>query len=410
MADFRDAIAETAGNLACQSARSIRTLSQAVANLPGGIFTQPPSDGAFLLERLYCNKDPYTQPFTPADCPIRYTVTITARSEGNANPAQNGTFTNTGVRWGPLGAPVVRRFESGDNPPSDRAGVDLLDYGDGNLPRQGSPSKVQFIGLTALSPTATYVVLGMTARPFPEGSSNSCELSPPVPYNPLDHTYDVPVTYTPPGGVAVTVPFIAVVGLFFVDVNGQVNMPITLNIKPNININLPDGFKVQATLNLTTGDTQIDWVAGDEPNTPPPALPPSSQPPITSPTNPAPPKPPAIPPVEPDPDDAPQGREMIGVLVTSTYNGNNSNVGQIFQTDSPNVFIPYLGLVSFAVRAAGDVTGWTNDIPVKNQRAFIPAPKVPGVIAVRGTPRAPNTWTLTPIYQKVVVLAGGQTS
>lgn len=395
------------GQLACSSARSYRTLTQNVpiaGLLTGGAI---PEIGSYLLERLYCNKDPFTQPFTPSDCDIRYTVTVTVRVNGDPFPSKNGTFSQTAVLWGAIGAPFVDRFTTGDDFNPDRARTKLSHYGNADLPRLEDPVTDEFNGLTAISKLTTYTILGMTAEPYPPGTGNTCALPPVTPYDPAQHTYDVPVPYTPPGGVAVTLPMIAVVGLFFVNAKGELNMPVTFNIKPDIDVNLSANFKVQATLNLTTGDTQIDWTTGTEPNTPVPVLPPTSRPPVTFPTNPAPPKPPSIPDIEPDLEADKQGKVLIGVIVTSVYSLNDSNITRIFQRDNPNVYVPYLGLVSFAIRTADGTVGWTNDIPVKNLRAFIPAPDVPGVFNVRGTPRPPTTWTLTPVYEQQLVLAGG---
>lgn len=395
------------GALACSAAKGYRTLTQSVPVAGALLGGAVPEIGSYLLERLYCDKDPFTEPFKPGICPIPYSFVVTYRITGDPNTSRNGTFTASGTAWGPIGAARISRTTTGDVPASDRASVFLPNYGPVNMDR-GSLISSQVAGPVALAPIAQITILNVTSAPLDASNDGRCpDNKEIIPYRPEDFTGPVKIPYTPPSGVSVTLPFVAVIGLMYVDADFNLNMPVTFKLEPGA-IDLDFNFEFKGTLNLTTGDTTIDWTGGEEPNTPPPALPPASRPPILSPDKPpAPPKPPSVPDAEPDTVEAEQGRVLIGVIVTSVYSTSDSNITRIFQRDNPSVYVPYLGLVSFAVRTADGSVGWTNDIPVKNLRAFIPAPTVSGVIAVRGTARLPVTWELTPVYEQQLVLAGG---
>lgn len=404
---FRESLGEALGNLACSAAQGYRTLTQnsptAAALLGGAI----PEIGSYLLERLYCNKDPYTQPFTPGRCPWRYSVIVTYKIEGDPITSRNGTFTVRTSAWGPIAGASIERQVDGVGPRQDLFNVRLGNYGPDNMSR-GSFRVSTIAGPGGVSALATVVVLNTESTPFAADTSIPCTITdPPPPYNPDDFTYRVPVTYTPPGGVSITIPLIGVVGLIYVDANLNLNMPVTFRINPTANINLNFNFEFKASLNLTTGDTTIEWVPESGPGQPPPALPPTSRPPITSPTNPAPPKPPSIPDVQPDPDDAKEGRRLVGAIVTSTINSAKPQSTLIIQNANPNIYAPTLGYVSFAIRSADGSVGWTNDQPVKSLRAYLPCPAPEGAIRVLGTPRSDVSWVITPVYTKALVLAGG---
>lgn len=404
---FRDSLGAALGDLACSSAKSYRSLTQSVplagALLGGAI----PSIGSYLLERLYCNKDPYTQPFKPGLCSIRYNVTITYRISGHPITQFNGTFTKFSFVWGPVGTASFTVQDVDDPGGRTLLSISLSSFGDANGSQLSAPVRLSFPP-EEFHTLATCVILNTESIPANGSDDPNCGGTyPVVPYRPEDHTYRVPIPYTPPGGVSITLPFTAIVGLFYVDANLNLNMPVSFKLDATANIALNFNFEFEGNLNLTTGDTNIKWIEGDQPNQPPPSLPPSSRPPITSPTNPAPPKPPSIPDATEDPQDAINGRELIGVIVTSTFKNDNRTVSSIVQGDNPDIQVPAVGYVSFAIKAGDGSVGWTNDIPVKNLRAYIPCPFNSRAIKVTGTPKPEFTWTLTPIYERVLQLAGG---
>lgn len=401
---FRESLDSAMGNLACAAAQGYRTLTQnspsASLFLGGAI----PEIGSYLLERLYCNKDPYTEAFKPGRCPIRYFVKVTWKSEGSPVTAQNGTFTVNTSAWGPIGQATVRIADGGPGPGDDRFFLDLVNYGPDNLSR-GQQVNSQIAGPGQKWNLQTITVLNTEATPLDPGADNNCGIQPdPPPYRPEDFTFPAPITYTPPGGADITIPFTAIVGLIYVDADLNVKMPVTFNVNPTANLNTNINFEFNATLNLNTGDVEVDFIPNGPGSPEPPALPPTSRPPITSPTNPAPPRPPSIPDAEPDPEDAEEGRQLVGVIVTSEFTSPNPNASTIFQGDNPNIQIPNLGYISFAIRTSSGAVAWTNDIPVKNLRAYIPVPENTTAIRAAGTPKRDVSWVLTPVYEKALVL------
>lgn len=186
---------------------------------------------------------------------------------------------------------------------------------------------------------------------------------------------------------------------------------IDIDVSPGVSVRLQPQltFNADATLNIDVGELgtiDVD-INGIEINlNPPPGAPPGDgdggQAPTrpdpgdtdADPANPAPPPPPDDPAVE-EPEEEPE--EVIrAVLVTVTDIQSSSSL--VTQEDTPDVYVPDLGLVSFRCRVSDGASGWTPDIRVKNVRCFIPCPYDGGAIDVQGTPRLGVTWTLTPVY------------
>lgn len=406
--DFRDSVGAALGQLACSAAQGYRTLTRNNPVLKAALGGAIPEIGSYLLERLYCNKDPYTQPFKPGPCPRRYSITVTYRIQGSPITGQNGTFTSTGSAWGPISGATVRRLADAGGPSDDRFFIEIFNYGPTNIAR-GDGAVTVLAGPGSIHRIAEIVILNTESTEFPGDESIPCDVDqPPPPYRPDDFTYRVPITYTPPGGVSVTIPLIGIVGLFYVNVDAKLVMPVTFKLDARANISPTFNFNFQANLNLNTGDTEINWIEDDSVNPVPPALPPTSRPPLTDPDSPAPPSPPSIPDVEPDPEDAAEGRRLVGVIVTSTVTEAMLRASTIFQGSNPDIYVPSLGFISFAIRTGSGAVGWTNDIPVKNLRAYVPVPANCSAIRAEGTPNRDITWVITPVYERALVLAGGE--
>lgn len=162
---------------------------------------------------------------------------------------------------------------------------------------------------------------------------------------------------------------------------GLPNLTVAGNIIIPVEINNPD-FNVTGVVNLNTGDINFNF-GGADPDGSSCCLPEEEidvEPP-----------PEQDPPPEENEDDT-----IVGVLVTTTAI-NLSNVATIIaQEDNPDIYAPNVGYVNFRVKI-GEVYGWTEDLPVKNTRHYIPCPA--GAIAtdVAGTPRPGVAWTLTPV-------------
>jgi hypothetical protein len=406
MSDFREGVGNALGQLACSSSRAYRTLTQDVPLANALIGGAIPQLGSYLMERLFCNKDPISDPFTPGNCDYGYNVTVRIRISGSPTPGDNRDLSIFWQKWGPIGTATYRRVEEGEIGGRQLLFIDATDRGfvaDGQPQAYG---KREIAGPISFHALATCVILGITATPIDPNADLNCGGNPPVPpYQPEDHTYPININFDI-DSVSYNLPFTAVVGLFYVDADLNLKMPVTFDIDPTFNANLTFAPKFTATLNLTTGNTEINWFEGDG-GPPPNQLPPSSDsPPITRPDNQPPSPPDGIDSPPSDPDDVEAGRILIAVLVTVTQAAPN-RVTKIFQDGNPDIYAPNLGFVSFAYRTSGGAVGWTNDIPVKNLRAYIPAPVQTGAVEVRGTPGPGVTWALTPVYRQQTLLAGG---
>lgn len=100
----------------------------------------------------------------------------------------------------------------------------------------------------------------------------------------------------------------------------------------------------------------------------------------------------------PPPADDDTERRIIGVVVTTTDIDGTPTTELLQSGGNPNIYVPDLGLVSFAVSAGPRGFGWTPDIRVKNAACYIPCPAPQGAVNVEGTPRAGVTWTITKVY------------
>jgi hypothetical protein len=239
------------------------------------------------------------------------------------------------------------------------------------------------------------------------------------------------ITYNNNDGIDVTVPIGFVFGYADIDINGQLEIPITLNTDVTGNFNFDtniDGrieFSNNGDINFNFGGRDFDfrpppgWRPDDVIEGPPPPPGTSPEPPPPPGSGPPPPgsepPPPAdgvddeIPP-PPDPDVPPPDEEIpppdeyeviIGVrVIVTSFQG--SPITRLQQGSNPDVQIPDLGLVQFLIRTGQINAGWSEDIRVKNVNQVIPCPWPKGAIDVRGTPRGGVTWELRPIYDKRV--------
>lgn len=407
MAEFREALSNILGDLACSSARVTRSLR---ANVTGTNQTQTQENTEnwiYSQERLFCEKDPFAEPFRPGLCAQVYGVTVTYRIDTPAGFAGDGTFTAFATLWGQIGSATVQRTTLQNEDPSDRFEIFIGHYGPGNQAR-GAFRRERIAGPGACREKSNVTILSVRSEADPGGGAGICPVLPVErPYDPVEYTYPINLPYSPSPGVNITIPLVAVVGIFYVNASGNVIMPVTFNVRPTFNTNIKANFKFQANINLNTGETQVEFEPGAEPNTPPLPLPPASRPPFAPPNRVTPPKPPSIPDLEVEPDEEPPGSKLIGVLVTSEYNDLGKSVSVIPQGDNPDLQVPSIGYVAFAIDAGNGQLGWTSDIPVKNLRAYIPVPFNAVARAVRGTPKAEIAWTLTPIFEQVLQLAGG---
>jgi len=358
-------------------------------------------------QALWCNDNPYTEPFRPGECPILYNVTITYQITSHPVAQFNGTFEVFGQFYGPIGAASYLRVEADAPGARQIHRITLASHGGFGGARQEQWVITQFPN-GEFHEQARLVILNVQSVPADPGGVTTCgEYLDPTEYNPDAHTYRRDVTYTTNNNTSVTVPLVLVVGQFKVDANLNLKVPINVKIDPTFNFKTTIPLDIDLEYNWNTGDTEIDWVGADDVE--PPPLPPAAapSPPGTSPNNPPPPVPDDVPQPEPDPNDPDNDRVIIGAIVTSIVEDAPSGSTQIFQTDNPDIYIPSLGYVNFASRRDVAGFGWTADIAVKNLRQYVPCPIPEGASEVAGTPKTGVNWTITPVYSNYEVLGVG---
>jgi len=173
-----------------------------------------------------------------------------------------------------------------------------------------------------------------------------------------------------------------------VNVNGQLTIPVSVQVDLNPVVNFNGEFNLQTgDLNINLGDPGNPAGSNGSCNNDP-----APNPDIPDPTLPLPPSDP-IPPSDPV---RPERRKVLrGCQVITTVLAGKQT--EIVQETNPEIYAPAIGYVNFLVQV-GNRTGWTADIPVKNTNQIIECPWVSGAIDVKGTPSYNNQFDIYPLY------------
>lgn len=332
---------------------------------------------------LICNRQPPQDqplPFNGGQCPVEYTVTATATLKYQPDGSTIETDTNSTNVFGPI---LGLRYITGTSGLQQQVVVDAHNA-------VGVPTAFNLFGTGGLFYWTGATITGVVRV---DGQPDNCGNPPrPVPPDPSPgwNVGGDTITYVNADNVEVTVPVTFQIGNGYVDINAQINVPITINVN--------NDFSLQATVNFHTGDINfsvvndvkgaVNFNTGGIGNgnvvtiNPPPN---SSDDPGEG------------------QDDPRDDRAIVGVLVTVTSEptGRATKIGQ---EDNPDIYAPRLGNVNFLCRIGTSLSGgWTGDIQVKNRRHLIPCPWKSGAIDVKGTPEPGVEWVLTPIYATVQV-------
>lgn len=336
------------------------------------------------LYRQFCNREPPpapAPPFTGGQCPVAYVVTYTYTYDTRSIPPPNivtDTTTMNFVYGYVRGLRIVRGtihqvvIEGGTN---------------------GAPSTPQDYGGFSVAPGGGQGIISASIVSVArmDGFADDCGDPPPIipPPAPGYNDIDINIEYSPVTGPNITIPVNFIFAPVRVNINGEAYVPI------DIDVGGVDA-RINGEFNLNTGDITFNF--GNR-NYPPSNAP---KPPDYRPDDDLPDNPPDVPngfvppsPTDPEPDTT---RIIRAVIVTTSTVPNT--VTTLLQDNNPDVLLPDLGLVSFAI-AVGKGVAWTTDIRVKNKRQFIPCPWEGGALRVRGTPRPGVIWTITPVYLEV---------
>lgn len=232
-----------------------------------------------------------------------------------------------------------------------------------------------------------------------DGGPDNCGGEPPVIPRPPGLDFDVPLVWIGPNNAEFNVVANATVGLAYITVDGSITLPFNLSVPVTLTPTFSPAFNFNLYFNF--GDNSWTWrpPAPNGPGRQPPGRPsPPPRPPRLDRDSPPPPTPtdPGEPPPPPPPA-APE-RRFVALLVRATEIRASAKPTELFQNTSPNLHVPYLGLVSFQVRTADGLTAWTTDVPVKHANQIVPCPWEGGAVGFSLTPVAGVELIGLPLY------------
>ena len=367
--------------------------------LPGFTPIAPAVGFADQIHQWICNEPPPEIPppqFDGGQCECaQYNVRIVFDiADGTGNRIES-VFNNN--LFGPIGGWTLTLLE-GENP---FRRSELTGSSRGFVPGRGCQAEVttgsfgiiQNLGQNFDPPSIKSVTVTRI-----DGGPDDCG-SPPVeiqPVDPGDDEVTIPdFEYDGPDGNPINIgPFVFKLLFFDVDVDlrPQLNFRVQLG-----DVNFNGQFKLDFSSDVEI-DLDLDLFPVD-------IFPPSNPSPgdgIGEPGEGVPPPPEDIPedPVErPDPPGDPREiRTLVGVLVTTT-NFTPARRTVIPQENNPDIVAPSLGFVNFFGFVGDSDSGWSSDIPVKNERHIIPVPAGFNAVAVEGTPNPGVEWVLNPLFE-----------
>lgn len=385
MATFEEALLDGIRSAFCTYLDTFEGFIANLAENPLTPFAKIPLATTRFAQRLVCNREPNpvsNPPFTGGQCAFNYTVNVSwTRKARIAFVCQNVNESNSQINvLGPIaGLEVVNTSTPGEkrlqiihnNGLSRR---DVYTYSGVS----GCPAEFVSYAITSVTPSS--------GGPDTCGDPPNEQPGDPKPSDPID----IDITYIDADGDTFTVPINIVYAPIRVELNGNLTVPFRVQIDPTVDVSF------NGTININTGDINIDF--GNS-NYPPSTLPKPDD--YDCPDD-IPDYPPTVPnsisPLPPTPPEDDTNTVIRAVIVTvASYNSNGTIIGQ---DDNPDIYVPNLGFINFAI-SVDNAIAWTSDIPVKNFRNFIPCEWNAGAVAVRGTPRPGVTWTLTPVRAKV---------
>lgn len=382
---FLDAVGESINRAACVALGNAAAQGELLNYVLEPLATSGAYNGAAALYANRCGL-PLPDSFNPVNnftggqCEgFQYTITTTQDFTG-VPPRPSGTQGQTNSAIGRISS-VQFNVDSGN---FNRTTLVIVDSQGSRTILVNPPATDDGVNPSFTYSNFTYAVAKTNGTP-----DNCGDATPSYPpYSPGDNIVNDNVTIINNEGDTVTIPVVIAFGYATLNVDGTINIPVNVQFTGNATLNGNFNF------NYNTGDVQPDVT---NPNAPIPS--PCSDPGGYVP-DPSIPDPPASIPDEPplDPpttDPAERERLLKGCIVTTSVLDGNETV--LFQEDNPDIYIPAVGYVQFKVRV-GDASAWTNDIPVKCLRTFVPCPWDAGAIDVRGTPRFGNEFVVTPVY------------
>lgn len=382
MANFIEALGESINRASCVVLGGLAGQEELLRYVLEPLQTGNPGyNGLGALYAQNCDRPPPGRPdppFTGGQCNAFYKVFYSGEYRGGAPGSANDGYIpfSSQTAFNVLGA--VTGIGSQVNAQGNGARVQIF----------GAGAPVNGFGFTTTNSAPFFRNLKINSVSRESGLPDNCGDPPPIPpvLPPGGNVYNDNTTFINNEGDTITIPISVTLGYAQVNFNGQLSIPISVDFSANPELNFEGDY------NFNTGDVNIN--IGN------PALPrpgkDGTPKDYTSPDTPA--IPDELPPEIPLPPYEPQAEQydvIRAAIVTTTVQFGLETV--IFQDENPNIFAPALGHISFLIQI-GDRQAWTNDIPVKNKRAFIECPWEAGAIDVKGTARPGNEISVSPVY------------
>lgn len=320
-------------------------------------------------------------PFTGGQCPgVLYRVEAVGqlgwgRCPGATASSSNRDFTKDSDQFGPIRGVFLREKQAG------QCGPIVFDYviecsdGNGNeievvsQATSGVGRSDLFQKINNFSVTVTRV----------DGQPDTCgnpQGEPVGDYN--DFSTTVSITYEDNSNTEITEDIDITLGPLIVGIGGILYAPVTVgtgDITLNGTVELAPNFSVELFPNGLFG-------GGGNTDTPAPS--------------------PGV--DDPEPTVPDERRRIIGAIVTVTnFDEDVARVTQVAQGESPDIFVPRTGNVSFYIDTPGG-QAWTEPTPLRNVRQYVPCPAREGAVDVAVTAGTGFTLDVTPVYADLAVI------
>ena len=343
MGTFADGIRDGLRSAYCSQ---VAGSPQWFTNLRRVLVPNPLREGADNLYRWICNQPTGNAPLLPpppfagGQCPIQY------RFEIRFNIIEIATNED-------FGESIVTSQGSNVFPFGPIGGVDLVPTGAlEERVRLKAADGPFLLATNTRTDLFRFENLRITSLvPLNPDAQDDCgDPGPDIPDEPAPIDIDIDVTYGPNNEYNITVP--VVLAPVFINAKGELNVPVTVNIDPN--------FNISGTLEIFPGfEFSPSFPRGDDDG-------PISEPPPQNPTGPG-----TGDPEEPveEPEEEPL---IIGVLVAAVAQ-SEPRPSEIDQATGPSIFAPRLATARFGKLIANQIF-WSEDIPVKGLRSYVPCP------------------------------------
>lgn len=263
---------------------------------------------------------------------------------------------------GPIGG-IVTRASTGGNPLNTDWGI------------QGANGFNYFSTSQDSDTDATFEILSITR---PDGQPDDCGDPPGTIAEYNDYSETVSITYEDNSETEITEDIDITLGPLIIGIGGILYAPVTIGTG-DIDINGQIVLAPELSVDLWP-----DGLFGGGGNTDNPAPDPSEP--------------------DPEPTVPDERRRIIGAIVTVTnFDEDIARVTQVAQGDSPDIFVPRTGNVSFYIDTPGG-QAWTEPTPLRNVRQYVPCPAREGAVDVAVTEGTGFTLAVTPVYADLAVI------